>query len=384
MDVRRLDAQEQRGGDGRGAEGQTHEALVAGARAKERRADQRGKRGKKPDPIAELTQEYVRRLAIAGVGLGVVMRAEIRRPIDQHRAQEREQGEGAERSRCDGVAPAKARASPQRGQSDFERQHDDDSRRGEGIPAPEREHRVQGQRERDGDAPRHGSNARAALPQGDEASEAFGQLERAHHQHETADIGHAACRDRERRRVSDKHDGDAESQLCVMHRQADPQPRPEEPAQQASRRLVPAFIRTDASFEAASRRLRTSLADSARLRLDATSSPRAIARQHRQRQSGRRGIEGEDRETIDGARRRLSQRQEKTRNQSRRPGIVLCDRLNGGGEQQRPVSRVDQARDHHRDAAIGHEVGDHQIARDKHEIGGVGGEARERSGEQRR
>ena len=188
------------------------------------------------------------------------MRAEVRRPIDQHRAQEREQGEGAERRRRDGVAPAKARASPQRDQSDFERQHDDDSHRGERIPAPEGEHRVQGQRQRDGDAPRHRPNARAALPQGEQAGEAFGQLERADHQHETADIGHAARSDRERRRVSDKHGGDSERE------------------------------------------------NRGRLRVATKpGAPRAIARQHRQRQGGRRGIEGEQRESIDGARGRLSQ-----------------------------------------------------------------------------
>ncbi len=363
---------------------QTHEAIVTGARPKERRAGQRSERGEKSDPVAQLTQEHVRRLAIAGIGLGVVMRTEVRRPIDQHRAQEREQGEGAESSRRDGVAPAKARAAPQRDQSDFERQHDDDSGGGERIPAPESEHRVQGQRERNRDAPRHGPNARAALLQGKQAGEAFGQLERADKKHETADVRHAARCDRERRRVSDKHGGDAESQLCVSRRQADPRPHPEEPAQQASRRMAPAFIRTDASFEAASRGLRARLADSARLRLGATGSPPAIARQDRQRQGGGRGIEGEDCESIDGARRRLGHRQQEARNQSRRPRIVLCDRFDGGGEQQRPVSRVDQSRDHHRYAAIGHEVRDHQIARDKHKIRCIGGEARKRSGEQRR
>jgi hypothetical protein len=62
----------------------------------------------------------------------------------------------------------------------------------------------------------------------------------------------------------------------------------------------------------------------------------------------------------------------------------LNDGLDGHAEQQRPVSRVDQSRDHHRNAAIGHEVGDHEIARDEHEIGRVDGKDHERRGKQRR
>ena len=69
MDVGGLDAQEQRGGDCGGAKSETQQALVARARPKERRAGQRGERGDQPDPIAELTQEHLWGLAIAGVGL---------------------------------------------------------------------------------------------------------------------------------------------------------------------------------------------------------------------------------------------------------------------------------------------------------------------------
>ena len=86
MDVRRLDAQEQHACNGSRAKSETQQARVAGARPKERRAGQRGERGDKPDPVAELTQEHVRRLAIAGVSLGIVVRAEVRRPIDEDRA----------------------------------------------------------------------------------------------------------------------------------------------------------------------------------------------------------------------------------------------------------------------------------------------------------
>ena len=83
MDVGSLDAQEQRGGDGGCAESETHEAPVARARPKEDGAGQRRESGDQPDPVAELAQEHVRRLAIAGVSLGVVMRAQVRRPIDE-------------------------------------------------------------------------------------------------------------------------------------------------------------------------------------------------------------------------------------------------------------------------------------------------------------
>ncbi len=78
-------AQEQRARDGRGAKRQTHEALVTRARPKERGAHQRGERGDHSDPIAELAQEHVRGLAIAGVAVTVVMRAQVRRPIDEDR-----------------------------------------------------------------------------------------------------------------------------------------------------------------------------------------------------------------------------------------------------------------------------------------------------------
>ena len=83
--------------------------------------------------------------------------------------------------------------------------------RGERIPAPEGEHRVEGQRERHGDAADHRLDARVvALAQREQAGEAFGELERADNQHETADVGHAARGDRHCRRVSDEHGGDAE------------------------------------------------------------------------------------------------------------------------------------------------------------------------------
>ena len=93
----------------------------------------------------------------------------------------------------------------------LERQHDDDSRGGERVPASEHEHRVQGQREREGDAADHGLDARVeALSQREQAGEAFGEPERADNQHETADVGHAARGDRHCRRVSDEDGGDAE------------------------------------------------------------------------------------------------------------------------------------------------------------------------------
>ena len=217
VDVGRLDAQEQHAGNGSGAKSETQKALVAGARPKERRAGQRGERGDKPDPVAELMQEDVRRLAIAGVSLGVVVRAEVRRPIDEDRAQEREQSQGAERGRRDRVLPAKARASPQRDRTQLERQHDDDPGGGEGIPAPEHEHRVQGQGERERDAANHGLDARVeALSQREQAGEAFGELERADNQHETADVGHAARGDRHCRGVGDEDGGDAEARAAIV------------------------------------------------------------------------------------------------------------------------------------------------------------------------
>ena len=73
-------------GDRGGAKGQTQQARVARARPKERRAGKRGERGDDPDPVAELTQKHVQWLAIAGVSLRVVMRARVRRPIDEDRA----------------------------------------------------------------------------------------------------------------------------------------------------------------------------------------------------------------------------------------------------------------------------------------------------------
>ena len=86
VDVGRLDAKEQHACNGSRAKGEAQKAFVAGARPKERRAGQRGERRDKPDPVAELMQEDVRRLAIAGVSLGVVVRAEVGGPIDEDRA----------------------------------------------------------------------------------------------------------------------------------------------------------------------------------------------------------------------------------------------------------------------------------------------------------
>jgi hypothetical protein len=53
--------------------------------------------------------------------------------------------------------------------------------------------------------------------------EAFGELERADNQHETADVRHAARGDRHCRRISDEDGGDSKSQLCgfVARRLAD-------------------------------------------------------------------------------------------------------------------------------------------------------------------
>ena len=63
------------------------------------------------------------------------------------------------------------------------------------------------------DAASHRLDARVeALSQREQAGKAFGELERAHNQHETADVGHAARGDRHCRRVSDEHGGDAKSQ----------------------------------------------------------------------------------------------------------------------------------------------------------------------------
>ena len=328
----------QRGGDGGAAEHKAQQAPVARAGPKERRASQCGQRGDEADPVAELTQEHRPGLAVAGVSSGIVVRAQVRRPIDEHRAQERKQREDAERERRNGVARAKARASPQRSRKDLERQHDDDSHAGERVPATEGEHRIERQRKRERDTAGHRLNACVvAWRQGDQASKPLGEPERAHHQHEAADIGHAARGDCECCRISDEHRRDAEAE------------------------------------------------DNGRLRVARQSrAPRAIAGQDRKREGGRRGVEGKQRECIDGARGRLSHRHEEARNKSRRPGIILRDRLHGGADEQRPVPRIRQSRDHHRDPAIGHEVGDHQIVRREHDIGPIGGEAREHDGEQRR
>jgi hypothetical protein len=77
-----------------------------------------------------------------------------------------------------------------------------------------------------------------ALSQREQAGEALGELERADNQHQTADVGHAARGDGHCRRIGDEDGGDSERQLCVTHRQVDPRPHPEEPAQQASRRML--------------------------------------------------------------------------------------------------------------------------------------------------
>ena len=86
VDVRRLDAKEQNACDGSRTKSEAQKASVAGARPKERRPGQRDERRDKSDPVAELMQEDVRRLAIAGVSLGIVVRAEVGGPIDEDRA----------------------------------------------------------------------------------------------------------------------------------------------------------------------------------------------------------------------------------------------------------------------------------------------------------
>ena len=122
----------------------------------------------------------------------------------------------------------------------LERQHDDDPGGGEGVPASEHEHRVQGKRERERDAANHGLDVRAkALSQREQAGEAFGELERADNQHETADVGHAARGDRHCRRVGDKHGGDAEREhhrRRRVTRQARRAARNREPGSRAPRR----------------------------------------------------------------------------------------------------------------------------------------------------
>ena len=239
---------------GGGAKGQTQKAPVARARPKERRAGQRGERGDEPDPVAKLTQEHGRRLAIAGVSLGVVMRAQVRRPIDEDRAQEREQREGAERGRRDGVASSEsarlssARSAPTSSASmtTIPAAANAYQRRKANIA-----YRVSASAR--GDAADHRLDVRVeASSQREQAGEALGQLERADDQHETADIGHAARRDRECRRVGDEHGGGAERE------------------DQRRRRVA--------------RKPR---------------APRAIAGQDRKREGGRRGVEGEQREGVD-------------------------------------------------------------------------------------
>jgi hypothetical protein len=85
MDIGRLDPQEQNGGDRRAAERDPQQAPVRRARPQESRPAHGGKRGHKPDPVAELAQEYVRRFALGGIGPSVVVRAELRQPTNDHR-----------------------------------------------------------------------------------------------------------------------------------------------------------------------------------------------------------------------------------------------------------------------------------------------------------
>ena len=172
----------------------------------------RGERGQKPDPVAELTQEDVRRLAIGGVRPGVVMRAEVRQPIDDDRAQEREQREGAERGRRRRVLPAEARARL----SAIEKTSIASMI---AIPAAANAY----QRRKANIANRVSASAkatrrvigaiRASWPcaQREQAGEALGQPQRADDEHEPADIGHAARRDRHRGRKGEEIGGDGEA-----------------------------------------------------------------------------------------------------------------------------------------------------------------------------
>ncbi len=57
MDIGRLDAQEECGGDARAAEGQPQQAAIARAPSKKRRPGQGGERGHETDPIAKLAQQ---------------------------------------------------------------------------------------------------------------------------------------------------------------------------------------------------------------------------------------------------------------------------------------------------------------------------------------
>ena len=96
-----------------GDKGETQKARVAGARPKERRAGQRDKRRDKPDPVAELTQEHVGRLAIAGVSLGVVMRAKFGAQSTRTGLRSASSVEGAERRLPDPL-PSSESARPSR------------------------------------------------------------------------------------------------------------------------------------------------------------------------------------------------------------------------------------------------------------------------------
>ena len=200
-------------GDRGGAKGEAQQAPVARARPKKAAPASAAKRGEDPTQSPSSRRNTSRRLTVAGVGLGVVVRAQVRRPIDEDRAQRARAASGrrappprrrpsSESARLVVSAIAPSSSASMTTISD----------RGECIPAPECEHRIQGQRKRDSDAADHRLDPRVMpFAQREQSSEALGKLERAHNQHETADVGHASRGDRDCRGVSDEDGGERQA-----------------------------------------------------------------------------------------------------------------------------------------------------------------------------